>query len=623
MTREKFYVTTPIYYANAPAHIGGAYTTIAADVLKRWNQVLGKDTFFLTGTDEHGQKIQEAAEEANEKPQQFVDKIAKQWKELFKKLNISNNFFIRTTNTEHEKEVQNILQKLYEKGYIYKGNYESHYCVGCEQYLSENDLVEGKCPLHNKKPELRKEEAYLFKLSGFQDKLIELIENGEYEILPKRMRKEVLTFLKSGLRDISISRLKEKIRWGIELPFDKNHTCFVWVDAFWNYLTGLSINNKFEEFWPADVQLMARDILRVHATIWPALLMAMGHELPKTLFIHGYFTVRGRKMSKSLGNIIDPLELLKKYPSDSIRYYLMRNIPFGQDGDVSEQVITDRHNNELANKLGNLVSRIAGLAEKKGIEKTENSFLKKLNIEKIKDLFNNYEFDKGLNKIFDFIDDCNEYVQNKKPWETNDKRVLYEISDSIRVICILLWPFIPNACEDISRRFRFEVGKDSFAQIRKPLEEDSKIKKGKILFKKIELNDNELKQKINKPSNPDKRMANIKDVSKVSFSEWVKLDIRVGKIIAIEELEGADKLLKLTVNIGKEERVIVAGLKEFYSQEDLKNKQIVVLTNLEPKKMKGVESQGMLLAAVVRENGKEKPVLISPESEVPMGSQIA
>src|SRR3989344_4139428 len=286
MARKKFYITTPIYYTNSFPHIGSAYTTILADVLARWHRLKDDNVFFLTVTDEHGQKIQETAEKQGIKPKEFVDKISKEFKEAFKLLNISNDNFIRTTSKEHEEEVKKILQELYDKKFIYKGGYEAYYCVGCEQYLSETDLVDGKCLLHNREPELRKEEAYLFKLSLFQNKLLKLIKSGEYCILPEIRRKEIIRFIEGGLKDISISRLKKKIYWGIELPFDKEHTCFVWVDAFWNYLTGLKENKKFDKFWPANVQLMAKDIIRVHATIWPALLLATKNKLPEILFVH-------------------------------------------------------------------------------------------------------------------------------------------------------------------------------------------------------------------------------------------------------------------------------------------------------------------------------------------------
>ncbi len=480
---NKYYVTTPVYYANGPAHLGGAYTTIAADVLARWYRLKGKEVFFSTGTDEHGKKIQEIAEKNKEKPKEFVDKIVKKWKRTFEKLNISYDNFIRTTDKKHEEEVKKMLKKLYNKDLIYKGNYEAYYCVGCEQYLTKSDLVDGKCPLHNREPELKKEEAYLFRLSKFQDKLLKLIKSGKYEILPKERRKEIITFIESGLEDVSISRLKEKVSWGIELPFDDKHCAWVWPDAFWNYLTGLKEKKSFKKFFPPDLQLMAKDIFRVHATIWPALLLALGYDLPETLFIHGYFTVDGRKMSKSLGNVIDPDELSDKYNTDSVRYYLMRNIPFGKDGNVSEQGLIDRNNNELADKLGNLVSRVSSLIEKYGLEKCENKLIKRLKLNQIEKKIENYELDKVLELIFGFIDVCNQQVQENKIWETGDKKKLYELADSIKVIGILLWPYIPETSEKIAKQFGFRIG---YKEINKPLK-TGKIKKSGILFKKIKV----------------------------------------------------------------------------------------------------------------------------------------
>jgi len=482
MEKKKYYITTPVYYANAEPHIGSAYTTIAADVLARWNRILGKEVFFLTGTDEHGQKIQETAEKAGKEPQKFVDEITKKFQETFKLLNISNNNFIRTSDKEHKKEVQKILQELYEKKLIYKGEYESYYCVGCEQYLTENDLVDGKCPLHNREPELRKENAYLFKLSAFEKDLLKLIKSEKYQISPKKRQKEVIKFIETGLKDISISRLKEKVSWGIELPFDKEHTCFVWVDAFWNYLTGLKEKKSFDKFWPPDTQLLAKDILRVHATIWPALLLATENELPKKLFVHGYFTINGKKMSKSLGNAISPENLVNKYGVDSLRYFLLRKIPFGEDGDFSETSLAEAHNNELANKLGNLVSRVSALAEKYGLEKTQIKTLKSSPLlKKVSSLLENLELDKALSEIFAFIDKTNEYIQKSKPWESKDKKVLYELSNAIKDISILLSPFIPETSERISKIFNFEL---TLKDLNSPLS-TTKIKKAPILFEKI------------------------------------------------------------------------------------------------------------------------------------------
>ena len=474
--KKKFYVTTPIYYPNDVPHIGHAYTTIAADVLARWNKVLGREVFFLTGTDDHGKKILDAAKKHGKKPKEFVDELIPEFKDAWKKLNVEYDRFIRTTDKDHEEVVKKVLQKVFEKGDIYLGNYEGFYCTGCEAYYTEKDLVNGCCPIHKTKIEKLKEESYFFKLSKYQKKLLEFYKKNPEFISPKNRRQEIINRVKEGLQDLSISRTS--FDWGIKLPFDKKHICYVWFDALFNYYSGAG------KFWPADAHIIGKDILWFHTVYWPAFLMSAGIKLPKKVFAHGWWTLDKEKISKSRGKVINIDKLISIAGVDSARYFLLRATPFGDDGDFSEQALIDRHNNELANKLGNLVSRVAGLIEKNGVEKsapkgvpsvnedinTEGKvkLLKKLNLKKIEKLFENYEFDKVLNEIFAFIDICNEYVQNKKPWETKDKKVLYELKESILKIAKLLWPFIPESAEKIKKQFSVK-----------------NIKKGEILFKKI------------------------------------------------------------------------------------------------------------------------------------------
>ena len=465
----QFYITTAIDYVNARPHIGHAFEKVLADVIARWHRLNKEEVFFLTGVDENAQKNVQAAEKAGLPIKEFIDKNTALFLELCKKLNISYNKFIRTSASEHAKVVQEILRKIIKNGDIYKGEYEGYYCTGCEAFITEKELINGKCPEHNIEPEYRKEEAYFFKLSKYRDELIKFAENY---IVPDSRKNEIIARLKEGLNDLCISRKGAK--WGIDFPDDKNFKVYVWVDALINYISGA------KEKWPADVHVIGKGINWFHSVIWPALLLSAGYELPKKLLVHGYLNLGGKKISKSLGNIIDPLELLEKYPVDSVRFSLMRCSVF-DDSDYSEEILIERHNNELANKLGNLVSRVTALAEKYGVEKCENKLVKKLDIEKIKQNFEKFEVDKALNEIFAFVDICNEYIQNKKPWETKDKKVLYELLDSIKAIGILLWPFLPETSEKIAKQFGFKIEIDEIA---KPLKIE-KIKKSEILFRKI------------------------------------------------------------------------------------------------------------------------------------------
>ena len=456
---KKFYVTTAIDYVNAEPHIGHAFEKVIADALARYKKSKGDKVFFLTGVDENAQKNVQAAEAAGVAVKEFIDKNAALFLDLCKQLNISHDKFIRTTAKEHVKVVHEVLKKVIDKRDIYKGNYEGYYCTGCEAFITEKDLVNGKCPEHNKEPEFLKQEAYFFKLSKYREKLIKFVENY---IVPESRKKEILSRLKEDLKDVCISR--KGAEWGIDFPGDKNFKVWVWIDALINYISGAKGK------WPADVHVIGKGINWFHSVIWPAILMSAGYELPDTLLVHGYLNLGGKKISKSLGNIIDPLELLKKYGTDPVRYALLRSSVF-DDSDFSEEILIKRNNNELANKLGNLVSRVAGLAEKVGVKKTENKLLKKLNFKKIENLVENYEFDKALNEIFAFIDICNEYIQNKKPWEPSSvdrEKILYELKESILKIAELLWPFIPESSEKITKQFSAK-----------------KIKKSEILFKKI------------------------------------------------------------------------------------------------------------------------------------------
>lgn len=468
--QDKFYITTAIDYVNASPHIGHAFEKILADALARWHKLIGDDVWFLTGTDENAQKNAQVAKEKGEDVQKFVDKNSKIFIELCKKLDIDYNRFIRTTEEMHKKKAQEIFKKVYDKGEIYKGKYEGLYCTGCEEYKTEKDLINGKCPEHNRIPESISENAYFFKLSKYQKQLIKFVKDY---IVPESRKNEILSRLKSDeLRDLCVSRTN--LEWGIDSPIDKKFKIYVWFDALINYISGA------DKYWPANVHVIGKGINWFHSVIWPAMLMSAEIELPKKLLVHGYVTLGDKKISKSLGNVIDPIELSDKYGSDAVRYSLLKGSVF-EDFDFSEKILIERHNNELANKLGNLVARVSSLAEKYGIEKTENKLLKKLKLKEIQKLIDKFELDKVLNEIFAFIDVCNEYVQNKKPWETKDKKVLYELVDSIKAIAILLWPFIPETSEKIAKQFGFEI---KFENVEKPIKVN-KIKKGEILFKKI------------------------------------------------------------------------------------------------------------------------------------------
>lgn len=472
-TKGTFYITTAIDYVNAKPHVGHAFEKTLADAIARWNRLQEKEVFFLTGVDENAQKNVQAAEKAGIPVKEFVDKNTSSFIELCKKLNVSYDDFIRTSAKEHAVVVQKILRKIMQNKDIYKGTYEGLYCVGCETYYTEKDLINGKCPEHLAAPELRKEDAYFFKLSKYKDKLLKIIPKY---VTPSTRANEILERIREdGLNDICISRKGAKL--GIDFPDDKNYKVWVWIDALINYVSGLKDNEN--KYWPAQVHVIGKGINWFHSVIWPALLISAGYELPEKLLVHGYLNIEGKKASKSLGNVIDPLELLKKYPSDSVRYSLLRNSVF-DDSDYSENLLIERHNNELANKLGNLVSRVSALAEKYGLESSEPIDISPI-LKKVNGHFDKYELDKALNEIFAFTDKANEYIQEKKPWESRDKKILWQLSNAIKDIAILLFPFIPETSKKISEIFGFSI---SLKQLNESLR-IKKVKKADILFKKI------------------------------------------------------------------------------------------------------------------------------------------
>jgi methionyl-tRNA synthetase len=450
---KKFFVTTPIYYVNDKPHVGHAYTTLAADVLTRWHRERGDEVFFLTGTDEHGAKVAQAATVAGKPEQEFVDEKAAAFKEAWQKLNINYDNFLRTTDPVHVAAVKTATQYLYEKGFIYKGQYRGLYCQSCEQYKNPDDLINGKCPEHQVEPQLMKEESYFFKLSQFEKLLKEKIESDELEIKPIERKNEVFSFISQGLKDISISR--EAVSWGISLPFDKKYTLYVWIDAFLNYLTGLGWSGQAGQppkFFSPDVQLMSKDILRVHATIWPGLLLALELPLPQKIFVHGYFTIDGQKMSKSLGNVIWPEDLVVKFGRDGARYLLMSSLSYGQDGDISWQRLAEKYNSDLANGLGNLVSRVMKLNEEFKINPSTRLRARIKNLEK---LFNEIKFKEILDEIWQEIAWANRYIEEKKLWDLlktdpeEGKKVLSELLSLISEIAKVLSPFLPETSEKI------------------------------------------------------------------------------------------------------------------------------------------------------------------------------
>ncbi len=628
----KRYITTPIYYVNDVPHIGHAYTTIIADSLARYYRLIGDETYFLTGTDEHGQKIQEAAKSKNKSPKEYADEISGKFKALWDEFDISYDKFIRTTDEEHKISVQKAFEVMLKKGDIYKGHYEGNYCVSCESFFTSTQLIDDEgCPDCGKQTRIVKEESYFFKLSKYQDKLLEYHTNNPKSVIPKGKQNEVISFIKQGLNDLSVTRTS--FDWGIKLPKsadDEKHVMYVWLDALMNYLSALGYGQDEEkmDFWPASMHLVGKDILRFHAIYWPAFLMSLELPLPEHIGAHGWWTRDGAKMSKSIGNVVNPKEVADAYGLENFRYFMLREVPFGQDGDFSQRALIDRINSDLGNEFGNLLNRIIGMSGKysdfnissKDVEKFYKKELSEVDeiLKNVEKLLTDMQTNRYIEELWKALSIANGAITTYEPWSKikegkNDEALALValVANILSRVSILLSPIMPKTCEKIATNLGFSLDTKSYNDFIKngKLLEDFTIQKIPPLFPRVE------KELLSEPVKKEQT----EEVNIITIDKFFQTSLKVGTILEAEAVPKSSKLIKLQVDLGESEpRQIIAGIKEHYSPEDLINTQICVVANLKEAKIMGIKSQGMLLAAKV---GK-KLTLIRPETKIQNGASI-